>query len=142
METNEHGFTLIELLLVLSVIAVLSVLVLPSMVQMVHNIQTNQFFKKMDSDVLLVQNRSLEQTGDYVRIIFNEDHYIIYQASKLIKKQAYPKNMSFKHESYTIYFGSSGTVKNAGTFKLQDDNDTYQITFPLGKGRQYVEREQ
>lgn len=82
METNEHGFTLIELLLVLSVIAVLSVLVLPSMVQMVHNIQTNQFFKKMDSDVLLVQNRSLEQTGDYVRIIFNEDHYIIYQIGR------------------------------------------------------------
>jgi len=139
LSRRESGFTLIELLIVLSVVAVLSVIMIPSMVKTVYQIQTNHFFKTMDSDLLYVQNQSLGQS-DYLRIVFQKDHYQIRDTyANQIKRQPYPKDMTLKQTTYVISFSRSGTIKNAGAIVLQTEDQTYQVTFPLGKGRHYVE---
>lgn len=141
LNEKESGFTLIELLLVLLVVSVLSVILIPSMMRTVQNIQTDHFFKIMDSDILYVQNQSLGKE-DYLRIVFNEDHYMIVDAIKGgITRRAYPSHLSLSG-MYMISFSSSGSVRNAGSFLLADDQSNYQVTFPLGKGRHYIEAKQ
>lgn len=138
LNDQESGFTLIELLLVLLAVSVLSVIIIPSMLGTVQNIQTNHFFKTMDADILFVQNQTLGKEG-YLRIVFNEDHYLIVDAvGGGTTRRAYPSHLSLSR-TYRISFSSSGSVKNAGSFLLTGPRSNYQVTFPLGKGRHYIE---
>ncbi len=140
MKTNETGFTLIELLLVVTVVVSLSILVLPSMVRTIQNIETKQFFDKLDSDVLYAQNSALTQSDNNIQVRFYDDQYHIIASTKVLKRENYPKHLNLRNSKTIITYSSTGTIKNPGTFVIYDDNTNkkHEITFPFGKGRYYV----
>src|SRR5690625_2014069 len=73
---NNQGFTLIELLIVLAVVSVLLLLTLPKMFDTVVKQQTNHFFETFNSDILYLQNKSLNNT-DRLRIFLRRDQYYL-----------------------------------------------------------------
>lgn len=136
---QESGFTLVELLFVLTIVAVLLVLVIPSMIHALDEMETKQFFKELDSDVFYVQSNSLGRS-DYFRIVFEPNNYrIIDPQANTVKKRDYPANL--QHYNIRNYsFSNSGTVRNPNSSMLSNDHAKYQIVFPLGKGRHYIEK--
>lgn len=139
MTKSEEGFTLIELLLVLSIVLILSSITIPSMVNVIQEVKVQQFFNELESDVLYAQSSSLG-SDDHVRIIFEETQYRVINTksgSKLSKK--YPNQLKKKNHQ-RITFSRSGSVKKPNSFLLSNNDTTYRIVFPLGKGRHYVER--
>lgn len=129
---------MIELLLVLTVIITLSVLVIPSLFNTIQKMETEHFFKELDSDILYIQSESLGKY-DNIRIVFEKTRYRIHDTkSGTLRSRDYPANLQH-HNIRKIKFSRYGSVKSPSSFLLSNKNKTYLIVFPLGKGRHYIE---
>lgn len=137
---NNRGFTLIELLFVLLIVSIVSLLALPSMYNMYKDQQTKQFFSLLDSDILYVQNQAMAGKRN-CRVVFDNDSYSVLSEDKLISQRSYPEHMRYRNVSTNrIVFNDLGSARNVTTYLFYADHDMYQIVFPLGKGRHYIEQ--
>lgn len=138
---NEEGFTFIELLYVLLIVSILSLLVVPPMYHVYQEQQKNQFFTLLDSDILYIQNQAIARKTNF-RIVFDTEYYVVMEKDKQIYKRDYPNHLSYsKATTNRIVFNTLGTVRNPTTYLFYDQSKgkRYEMVFPLGKGRQYVE---
>jgi|SRR5690625_1524632 len=137
---QRNGFTLIEMLFALTIISVLTLLVVPNLYKLAQKQQTNKFFDVLEADVFYVQNQAIG-TSVNSRIVFSSDHYSILnnQNSEEIKRY-YPKHLSNRIKiNHRIWFSNLGTIINPTTLIFEDQDTSYWVIFPLGKGRFYIE---
>lgn len=134
-----NGFTLIEVLFTLFIVSIVSVLFIPNMLQVIERQQTKHFFEIFNSDILMIQNKSIGEERN-IRIRLRTDHYLIMDERELIVQREYPKHLTYIEGSNNIItFNNTGTMMNPRTFHFRERNKAYLVVFPLGKGRHYIE---
>ncbi len=137
-----NGFTMVEMLFALMILSILTLLVVPSIIKTVERQETKHFFAVLESDILYIQNQALG-TRDNVRIVFDEEFYVVISEWKTEEiKRHYPEHLQYANKiNNRVAFNNNGTIINPTTFKFKDKKITYQLVFPLGKGRHYIEEQ-
>lgn len=133
-----NGFTLIELLIVLTILTVISLLVVPSAYKTWEKQQTKQFLALLDADIFYIQNKGLG-TRDNSHILLRKDHYIVALKGQQLYERTYPKHLRFNGKESKIYFRAGGTINQPTTYQFVDDEMIYNLIFPFGKGRHYLD---
>jgi|SRR5699024_5212066 len=136
------GFTLIELLFALMILSVLLLIAMPIMTNLTKKQETKKFFDVLEADVFYIQNQALG-TSRNLRIVFDKDHYDVLgsgmQNGEEMRRD-YPEHLVHDVQiDNMISFYNSGTVANPTTFLFRDGDTIYEVVFPLGKGRHYIE---
>lgn len=136
---RNNGFTLIEMLFSLTMISILLLLVVPSLVSLLKQQETNEFFKLLDADVFYIQNETFA-TNHNIRILFEGDRYVIRNSqTKEEVVRDFPSHLQFDLVHNRIMFNNNGTILNPTRYRFYDEDTMYEIVFPLGKGRHYIE---
>ncbi|WP_077596507.1 competence type IV pilus minor pilin ComGD [Oceanobacillus kimchii] len=139
MPLSKNGFTLIEVLFSLAILMVIITFFAPSQMTQLNQLKEKQFFELLKYDVLYIQSRSRMYENERVLIRFYADEYRIIEGLNTNEVRPYPAGLSIdtfgKRE---IYFNSNGTVIQPRTISVYGINKTYQLIFPLGKGRFYI----
>lgn len=132
-----NGFTLLELLIVLTILAVISLLVVPNVYNTWKKQQTKHFLALFDADVFYIQNRGLGNL-DNAHILLRKDKYIVALEGQQMYIRHYPKHLRYNGRETTVQFRAGGTINQPTTYQFLDDDMTYNLVFPFGKGRHYV----
>lgn len=142
MPQAERGFTLIETLFALSILAIILVLVPKLQVEQTDKLELEHFLDTLEMDVLYLQNTASTQEIDIPYVLkFHPDSYsIVLNRSTQIKRE-YPSQFTLE-SSYPrdVAFYVRGVIRNPQTILVNLAGEPYQIVFPLGKGRFYVEK--
>ena len=142
IKVNKNGFTLIEMLVVLSVLSIIILLAVPLQFSSLTKQEENQFIELFMHDVLLIQNQASMNSTESMFIRFHDDHYLIIQRRKQpFAKRNYPNGWSFVGANRLLEFSESGSVLNPRVILMYSKEERIAFTFPLGKGRFYVERD-
>lgn len=137
-DNHEQGFSFLEILFVLSIISILLFLSQPLHISILENQHEKNFLKNLLSDVLYIQNMTVTKAED-AKIVFLDDHYRVQVNKNIIHTRSYPSNLSKRKSNLgVISFNEHGTIVQPGTIRLSNDNTTYNIICPLGKGRCYI----
>lgn len=128
------------MLFTIIILAALTLIVMPTMYKIVEKQQTKQFFDVLESDIFYIQNQAFG-TRENVRIVFDEDYYVILHDRQIEeKKRYYPDHLTHDVKvNNRVKFSNNGTIIDPTTFVFKEDDITYQLVFPLGKGRHYIE---
>ena len=139
----KNGFTLIEMLLVLSVLSIIILLAVPLQFSSLTKQEENQFIELFMHDVLLIQNQASVNSKDSMSIKFHDDHYSIMQRTieQPFAKRNYPDGWSILGINRDIEFSESGSFLYPRKIVMYSKEERIAFTFPLGKGRFYVEKE-
>ncbi|WP_080874601.1 competence type IV pilus minor pilin ComGD [Oceanobacillus timonensis] len=142
MPRTEQGFTLIETLFALSILAVMLLLVPKLQVEQTDKLELKQFLDTLEMDVLYLQNTASTQEINMPYVLkFHPDNYRITLNRSTVITREYPSQFSLE-SSYPkdVAFYVRGIIKNPQTIWVSLAGEPYQIVFPLGKGRFYVEK--
>lgn len=134
------GFTLLEVLFTLAILSILITLSAPLTISSLAKHQEKQFFQTLQFDVMLVQNLSINN-NNYIRIKLNDKSYELINGarSKPIAIRNLPKKWYITKQNLdTISFNRDGSIRRAGTIKITTEQSSYNVVFPLGKGRGYI----
>jgi competence protein ComGD len=139
---KRNGFTFIEMLAVLGLLAVLIAIAVPLQTHSLHNQEEQLFIDQLEQDVLFIQNQTSLSQRETLLIRFLQDHYVVLDGVRKLKKRDYPKDWKIT-QAYTrdVKFKTTGTLIQPGTVIMQSPKEIIQIVFPFGKGRFYVEKE-
>lgn len=140
MKLKSDGFTLIEVLVVLSIWSVIILLLVPISSKQIEVQQEKRFFETFEFDILYMQRLSM-MTKEDVRLRFYKDRYHILKGHKdpTILVRDMPPNWKINMRDYiSISFDENGRMRNPITIVITTTNASYNIVFPLGKGRYYV----
>jgi len=137
---NEKGFTLIEILIVLGIIAILFAIAVPLHVESLENQKEKRFFETLKYDFLFTQRISASG-HKAVDIEFRNDEYLINKDVSPIIKRPYPEGWRIdKLNTSIVSFSLRGNIRQGSTLKVYTNNNEYNVIFPLGKGRFYIEK--
>ncbi|GAA0331253.1 competence type IV pilus minor pilin ComGD [Oceanobacillus sp. FSL W7-1293] len=142
MPQTERGFTLIEALFALSILSIILLLIPRQQVEQIDKFELQHFFDTLEMDVLYLQSTASTQENDIPYVLkFNPDSYsIVLDRFREIKRE-YPAQFSLVTSfPKNVEFYISGVIKNPQTIRVSLAGEPYQIVFPLGKGRYYVEK--
>ncbi|MDM8099425.1 MULTISPECIES: competence type IV pilus minor pilin ComGD [Oceanobacillus] len=142
MLQTERGFTLIEALFALSILSIILLLIPRQQVEQIEKLELQHFFDTLEMDVLYLQSTAGTQENDIPYVLkFNPDSYsIVLDRFREIKRE-YPAQFSLVTSfPKNVEFYISGVIKNPQTIRVSLAGEPYQIVFPLGKGRYYVEK--
>lgn len=117
----------------------LLLLVGPNLYSLYKKQQTKNFFNIFDTDILYIQNEAFG-SRENVRILFESDRYIVqnfHTGEELIRP--FPNHLTYALGNNRISFNYNGTIINPGTHRFYENDKVYQVVFPLGKGRHYIE---
>src|SRR5699024_2676084 len=125
----------------LALLTTLMALIVPISFNRMNDLTEQQFLKIFSNDILYTQNLAMNYPEKNVRLRFRENHYeiVIDHSGKIEIKREIPPNWEIY--SYTIdeiSFNKVGTIRYAGTINIITPSATYEIVFPLGKGREYI----
>lgn len=138
----EKGFTLLELLIVLSILSILLLFTTPFTHEMLMKHEEHTFIETFEYDLLHLQSLA-SVTSDRVRMYVDEDKYHIYKGNRnsLVFRRTIPKGISIDlRMRNNISFDQSGRIRHAnyGGIKINTTQSTYDVIFPLGKGRSSI----
>lgn len=140
MPPSKNGFTLIEVLFSLTILLIILSLFSPSQIKHLHQFKEKQFLELLEYDVLYIQLRARMYENERVLIRFYEDEYRIIRGMNTNQIRPYPKGLSVTTFGRSeIYFNSNGTFIQPRTIRIYGASNSYRLTFPLGKGRFYIE---
>lgn len=136
---RRNGFTLLEMLFALGVLSILVFISIPLNIATLEKRQIEQFFHTFESDVLYIQNLT-SSSKEPVKIRFMKDQYKIRKSNHApLAIRHYPEGLKMDwRKKPDLVFKESGTVINPRTIKVTTKHGTYNIVFPLGKGRCYI----
>ena len=140
MESKINGFTLIEVVVVLSIWSVIILLLVPISLKQIEVQQEKRFFETFEIDILYMQRLSM-MTKENVRLRFYDDSYHILKGQKepTILVRDMPSSWKINMRNYlSISFDENGRMRNPITIVITTTYASYNIIFPLGKGRYYV----
>lgn len=134
--SKEEGFTLLELLIVLTITSVVALFALPKMYQTIIYQGHRHQLELFSSDVFYIQNYALF-TAKSIEIIPYKEKYSIVSSSKQIER-IYPDDLYLAYYPDRTMFTTRGVLKNPARYNFRHSNGQYIVTFPFGKGREYV----
>ncbi|QHS22746.1 type II secretion system protein [Virgibacillus sp. MSP4-1] len=143
LKQKEAGFTLIEMLVVLTIFMTLVFITAPVNTNVQKELKVQQFFSLFEQDVLWMQNQAITKNEIY-RLHWHPDShkYEIRQSGlgKLMVRRNYSSEIEVELKSFQLPFSfyPSGAPNQPGVLLIHTEEDTFQVTFPLGKGRFYV----
>ena len=143
MSHKEQGFTLIELLVVLSLFAILILLTVPTTNSLLEKKMEEKVLEMFQYDILFLQNQSIANgTEDYFRLELSKNSYTITGTKIESIVRQLPNGWEIEPRKLnSISFNHNGTIRFAGTIVIHSPNNSYKITFPIGKGRGYIEKQ-
>ncbi len=144
-QNASKGFTLVELLITLTIVLVILHFSI-TQINHVNEEQTfEQFIDTLQRDVFAMQQYTIT-TREMLSLHFNnsEHYYVIYKSPlepELIRRYYDPNiKLNFTTLENPVRFQLSGNIINPGRILATYFNDKYEIIFPLGKGRFYVQK--
>lgn len=143
MERNqEHGFTLVEMLLVLGIWSIIAMISVPLVFSAIEKQKENHFFQTLTSDILYLQTLSNGEQAIKRKLLFEKDHYLLQHGlfSPATVRQ-YPNGWEKENRANSSISFKNGTIREPGTIVIHGKRNKYKIIFPLGKGREYVEKQ-
>ncbi|CQR46836.1 hypothetical protein BN1058_01112 [Paraliobacillus sp. PM-2] len=140
---KKNGFSLIELLIVLSILSVLLVIGGSIQLKTYDNYQFNQWYTLFENDILrMQQDAMITKNNLYLLIKSSNNSYEIRKGAfgKPIIKRPIPDQWKVKLYSLDmpLSFSKHGTIRRPGRFQIISKYNKWEIIFPLGKGRCYV----
>ncbi|GGA68310.1 competence type IV pilus minor pilin ComGD [Ornithinibacillus halotolerans] len=140
-QTKQSGFTLIEILVVLSVISIVLLISIPISTSFIERKNEETVLHILEYDLLYLQNQTLGSSY-YNRIVLYEDRYVIETSDNKDIIRNLPTGWRINRRQYrSIAFNEYGTIRQAGTIQLISPKNKYNIVFPPGKGRGYIEKQ-
>ncbi|KZZ86300.1 competence type IV pilus minor pilin ComGD [Bacillus sp. SJS] len=147
-QNKRNGFTLIETLIVLTIFSVLSLTAIVSFKPVQEELIAEQFFDQLQKDILFAQQHAVmirvpctlmfdeEETGYRIRLgraDVTED---------LIKRKL-PEGMKLITDTLglKVSFLANGNISASGKIRVVYRQQTFKITFYLGKGRFVVSKQ-
>lgn len=138
---GEGGFTLLETLLSLTIITILFTMSMPLMLKQLKAYETKQFIAVLESDILYAQNNALGKSGSgRTRVQFNEKDYTITENAYGLVQRPYPNQLKINAAVRRVTYNNSGNIIDPKSIDVIHDHERYQLTFPFGKGRFYVNK--
>ncbi|USK48840.1 type II secretion system GspH family protein [Bacillus sp. CMF12] len=146
MIKNKEGFTLIETLFIFSIFLIIATITAVLLKPQFIHLEKIMFFSQLKSDLLYAQNYAItHQTDVAIQIVPEENRYFaqVKLAADPIISREYPGIIKIKEGTMPLFFqyGPGGITNKFGTFYVKADKDQYKITFLIGRGRFYVEKE-
>ncbi|WP_264738539.1 competence type IV pilus minor pilin ComGD [Cytobacillus firmus] len=146
MIKNKEGFTLIETLFIFSIFLIIATITAVLLKPQFLYLEKITFFSQLKSDMLYAQNYAItHQTDVAIQIVPEDNRYFaqVKLAADPIISREYPGIIEIKEGTMPLFFqyGPGGITNKFGTFYVKADNDQYKITFLIGRGRFYVEKE-
>ncbi|MFB1050368.1 competence type IV pilus minor pilin ComGD [Paraliobacillus sp. JSM ZJ581] len=140
---KKNGYSLVELLIVLSLLSTLLVIGGSIQLRTYDTYQFKQWYALFENDLLRMQQDTMTTKNSlYLLIKPNSNSYEIRKGTfeKPIIKRSIPKKWQVKLYSLDnpLSFSKHGTIKRPGRFKIISKYTKWEIVFPLGKGRSYV----
>ncbi|MBN8200462.1 competence type IV pilus minor pilin ComGD [Bacillus sp. NTK034] len=146
MIKNKEGFTFIETLFIFSIFLIIATITAVLLKPQFLYLEKMLFFSQFKSDLLYAQNYAItHQTDVAIQIVPEENRYfaqVKLVADPIISRE-YPGIIEIKEGTMPLFFlyGPGGITNKFGTFYVKADNEQYKITFLIGRGRFYVEKE-
>lgn len=149
MRQREEGFTLVETLVTLMIISILILLPLLSINRVIHLIETEIFFRELNSNVTMIQSHAI-LTGKNTAVEFVPKKNIIrFKVFDQSYPSGHPLNQEIKlEESNLEFYGSKYQsiyfLGNTGNVSVTDNNwrvffknrdNLYEFVLKLGSGR-------
>lgn len=140
---KKNGFSLIEVLIVLSILTTLLFIGGSIQIRTYDTYQFKQWYALFESDLLQLQQDTIVSVNSpYLLIRPGGNSYEVRNSptEKPIIKRSIPKNLKIRLYSFNnpLSFSKSGTIKRPGKFQVVSKYSKWEIIFPLGKGRSYV----
>ncbi|WP_112181301.1 competence type IV pilus minor pilin ComGD [Paraliobacillus zengyii] len=140
---KDSGFTIIELLIVLSILSILLVIGTTFHIKTYQTYQFNRWYQIFESDIMFMQQQTIASMGSFYMLIKPSSHtYEIRNGGlgEIIIERPIPDTWEIKLDTLTmpLSFSTNGTVKQPGKFQIRTPSNSYDITFPFGKGRSYL----
>ncbi|WP_047979924.1 competence type IV pilus minor pilin ComGD [Ornithinibacillus contaminans] len=142
METLKHnGFSLIELLITLSIWILLLSLSVPVLISLQEKKTEDNFLLTLQNDIIYIQNVSLG-SKTYNRIILDRYSYRIVDNKNASIVRNLPDGWEIDRRTLEeISFNRNGTIRKAGTIQIRTKQNKFNMIFPIGKGRGYLEKQ-
>ena len=140
---KQNGYSLIELLVVLSVFAIIILLTVPTSFSLLEKKTEEKVLGIFQYDILFLQNQSIANGSevDYLRMVLYKNSYIITDTKKVQLTRELPDGWQIDPRTMkSISFKHNGTIKYSGKIEIISPTNRYIITFPIGKGRGYIEK--
>lgn len=134
--SKQGGFTLLELLIVLTIISFVALFALPKMYQSLTYQGHRHHLELFSSDIFYIQNQALF-TAKSIEIKPNKEKYWIISSTKQTER-IYPDDLYLTYYPAKTIFTTRGVLKTPATYTYRHSNGQYTVTFPFGKGREYV----
>jgi competence protein ComGD len=142
---KSQGYTLLEILVVLSIVLMLSSYSTFHFKTLYEQQIISDFLTQLQQDIWLAQEYAMSHSH-YVEITFSNTHsfYELHEKGyrNLIIKRPYSSRLKVIPLTITtpIVFRSNGNINRPGSMYVTYMNETYKVTFQLGKGRFYIEK--
>lgn len=141
---RKNGFSLLEVVFVLGIWSLLFLLAVPLQYSVLDNQEDEQFLKTFQSDILFLQNISYASSSRIELVFDHTNHcYTIEGLDEgTLLKRSFPAEWDIDERTMKegISFNNHGTIRKPGRIQIDTPSTSYQIIFPLGKGRCYVEK--
>jgi competence protein ComGD len=145
LHPKRNGFTLIEMLVILSIVMTMISFSFFHLRGLYERKVIEQFLVQLQEDIWLAQQFAIAHSKS-VELSFyeNEDYYDVRESGlrSLIIKRTIMSEISIRILTITnpIKFNSSGNINGSGAMYVMYNNQTYKITFLLGRGRFRIEQ--
>lgn len=141
-QRHEAGFTLLETLFVLSIFLLIITVSVVLLRPHHTSFEKQLFFSQLKADLLYAQQYALtnQQLVSVNFVDTDRFYYIRKQNSELLLRREYSDIITISEGSQKLYFRyhSNGNISSFGSIYFKIDQELYQMTFQLGRGRFYV----
>lgn len=138
---SQRGFTLLEILVVLSIWITILAFSVPFTITLLEKKTEEHILNTFQQDVLYIQNQAIG-SKEYLRIILHKNSYIMVGANNKTEERKLPSGWTINRRTIeNISFNQKGSIREAGTIQFITPNNRYNIIFPIGKGRGYIEKQ-
>lgn len=140
---GEYGFTLVEMIVVIGTITIILSFSLFTLKSFSDFIEKRTFIHQLKADVYYSHSYALNRRETIIfRFNMTSNMYEVLSrdSGELLIRRKLPQSIQITHtnlHSFTI--SPTGTVSNFGTITFRHNQDSFKITFYIGRGRFSIE---
>ncbi|ABO67716.1 MULTISPECIES: competence type IV pilus minor pilin ComGD [Geobacillus] len=139
------GFTLLEMLVVLSIVLLLAALAVPELGGIMQQREEAYMLALLRADLYGAQQHAIAKRGK-VSVFFTEGRgeYRVVDAESgqqiVVRTLPAPWRFQIGTLRNPVVFTDNGNIEQGGTVWVKSSENSYKVTFLLGKGRFYVQK--
>jgi competence protein ComGD len=140
---NQLGYSLLETLIVLAIFLMLISLTVPATYSLLEKKNEEKVLELFQYDIFFLQNQSIANgREDYLRMVIHKNGYAIANLQKDLIVRELPRGWEIDPRNLNhISFNHNGSTRFSGTLEIKSPKNRYIVTFPIGKGRGYIEKQ-